>query len=160
MSIEGTPYIVFGNDTLGKLPALKIGDEIACDKCYGRHAVFGAKDEHGRESDAVLAYHCGSKLFLAGLGGRNVTRRKPDASGVAEIPETREWIFTFGFGHVHPVSGEPLANCFVRIRAESSDAARDKMEARFGLKWSIQYDSEEAAGVTRYRLREIEYGAA
>ena len=66
-----------------------------------------------------------------------------------------EWIFTFGFGHTHPKTGESLANTFVRIAAADSEAAREEMYRRFGQKWSFQYDSEQKAGVEKYGLREL-----
>lgn len=66
-----------------------------------------------------------------------------------------EWIFTFGFGHVHPYTGEKLGNSFVRIKAETANAARDEMFRLFGSKWAFQYDSEELAGVQKWNLHEV-----
>jgi hypothetical protein len=66
----------------------------------------------------------------------------------------RDWIFTFGFGHVHPESGESLRNRFVRIRGTFSEA-RDEMVRRFGKKWAFQYKSEQDAGVGTYALTEV-----
>jgi len=66
-----------------------------------------------------------------------------------------EWIFTFGFGHVHPLTGESLANRFVRIRAVNAEEARHEMVRRWGLKWAFQYDSEDKAGVARWNLKEV-----
>jgi len=59
-----------------------------------------------------------------------------------------EYIFTFG-------CGQELENCFCAIKAETSNAARKIMFARFGNKWSMQYDSRERAGVDRFNLEEI-----
>lgn len=66
-----------------------------------------------------------------------------------------EWIFTFGFHHVHPETGERLRNRFVRIQAPDSETARGQMVARFGLKWSHQYSTEGQAGVQEYGLTEL-----
>ena len=66
-----------------------------------------------------------------------------------------EWIFTFGFGHVHPSTGERLANKFMRIRADDWQSARDEMLRRFGRKWAFQYPSEDDAGVAKYNLTEV-----
>lgn len=63
----------------------------------------------------------------------------------------REWIFTFGFG-------QRLENCFVRVKADSDEEAREKMVATYGRLWAFQYDSEEAAGVARFNLREVPFG--
>jgi len=71
------------------------------------------------------------------------------------MTELREWIFTFGFDHVHPVTGGSLAKRFVRIRAEDAEAARWEMVRRWGLKWSFQYETEEQAGVARWGLTEV-----
>ena len=71
--------------------------------------------------------------------------------GVAAMSE---WIFTFGFGHEDAELG-PLRSCFVRIRGTFNEA-REQMVQRFGRNWSMQYKSEEAAGVQKYGLREID----
>lgn len=65
-----------------------------------------------------------------------------------------EWIFTFGYGHVHPVTKEPLHNRFVRIHGTES-GARHQIVRRFGVKWAFQYPSEADAGVERYELKEL-----
>jgi hypothetical protein len=69
--------------------------------------------------------------------------------------EPREYIFTFGFGHVHPFNGRSLAGWYVRIHGKFHDARRE-MVARFGIKWAHQYASEEKAGVARYNLHELD----
>ena len=67
----------------------------------------------------------------------------------------KTWLFTFGFGHTHPVTGAPLANMFVRIAASDSEAAREEMVRRYGRRWAFQYENEERAGVRRFGLREL-----
>jgi len=59
-----------------------------------------------------------------------------------------KYYFTFGFG-------QPHANCYHVIEAESWNEAREIMFRKFGINWSMQYDSAEAAGVQKYRLMEI-----
>jgi hypothetical protein len=61
--------------------------------------------------------------------------------------DCREWIFTFGYGHVHPETGESLAERFVRIPGTYSDARRE-MARRFGMRWAFQYEAE--ADTTQY----------
>lgn len=70
--------------------------------------------------------------------------------------EPTEWIFTFGSGHVHPTTGEPLGQRFVRI-AGTRRVARARMVERFGIKWSHQYaaNQPDAAGVERFGLEEL-----
>lgn len=63
----------------------------------------------------------------------------------------KEFIFTFGFDH-------RLKGCFVAIRAENSNVAREEMFRMYGPKWALQYDSREAAGVKRWGLREVPFG--
>lgn len=60
----------------------------------------------------------------------------------------KKYCFTFGFG-------QPLQGHYHIIQAKNSEEARKKMFERFGNKWSMQYDSEEAAGVEEYNLRKI-----
>jgi hypothetical protein len=69
----------------------------------------------------------------------------------------RDYIFTFGFGHVHPLNGRSLAGWFVRIHGSFAEARRE-MVARFGIKWAHQYASEEKAGVERFKLHELAQG--
>jgi hypothetical protein len=61
-----------------------------------------------------------------------------------------EQYFTFGCGidNLH-------RNCYIIIREETREKAREKMFERFGAKWAFQYDSAEAAGVQRGNLKEI-----
>lgn len=44
--------------------------------------------------------------------------------------------FTFGIGQVN-------AGCYIIIRADDPDTAREEMIHRFGNKWSFQYSEEE-----------------
>jgi len=63
------------------------------------------------------------------------------------------FIFTFGFDHEDPVTGERLAHHYVEIRAPTEQAARNAMFTRFGNRWSMEYLSKEAAGVDRFNLK-------
>jgi hypothetical protein len=67
-------------------------------------------------------------------------------SAIDEI--TRDWYFTFGFGHAHPMGYSVIHGTFYTARAE--------MVRRWGQKWSMQYDSAEAAGVQRFGLHEVD----
>jgi hypothetical protein len=73
-------------------------------------------------------------------------------------------IFTFGFGQHDPLTGAELANRFVRIEANDLKAAKRKMIDRFGHasphafgNWAFDYPTEDAAGVDRYHLIEIDF---
>lgn len=67
------------------------------------------------------------------------------------------FIFTFGYDHKHPVTDESLDKCFLRLEGETYMQARETMIESFGRGWSSQYDSESAAGVKRFDLREIKF---
>lgn len=54
-------------------------------------------------------------------------------------------IFTFGQAHEHK-------NGYVSIEADNRDEARELMIKMNGQKWSMQYDSEEEAGVYNFDL--------
>ena len=69
-------------------------------------------------------------------------------------PALQRWVFTFGFGHVHPETGESLKNCYVIFYGDANET-REEMEGYFGRKWAFQYPSEEAAGVDKYNLRRL-----
>lgn len=73
-----------------------------------------------------------------------------------------DFIFTFGFGHTDPVTGESRAKCFARISvpdgADAYEVARSQMNATFGQQWAFCYESEEEAGVAKWGLREIGVG--
>lgn len=66
------------------------------------------------------------------------------------------WIFTFGFAHTHPFTGESLNNCFIEIIG-TIESTRMKMIERFGNQWGFQYRTREDAGVDTYNLTEIEW---
>ncbi len=71
-------------------------------------------------------------------------------------PAEQDWFFTFGSGHHYPGRPEePLSRAFVRIRG-TYDSARARMVGFFGIKWSHQYASEQAAGVDEYGLVELD----
>lgn len=60
--------------------------------------------------------------------------------------KSSDWFFTFGCGQAFPGG-------YVRINAQSSARAREKMLRLFSDRWSMQYDDEESAGVEKYGLR-------
>jgi hypothetical protein len=67
-----------------------------------------------------------------------------------ELPtaeETRDWVFTFG-------CGQPYAGRFEVIHG-TFNSAREEMVRRHGQVWSMQYRSEEDAGVETYGLKEL-----
>lgn len=65
------------------------------------------------------------------------------------------WIFTFGFDHHHPETGEPLRNHYIEIRAPTEAQARQAMFDTFGAKWSMEYTTKDEAGVDRFGLRPL-----
>lgn len=69
--------------------------------------------------------------------------------------EVLAWIFTFGLGHRHPLTGAPLEHRFLVLRGPFEEA-RAEMVRRFGTKWAGQYSSPSEAGVGRFELRELE----
>jgi len=65
------PFVAIGAEELKG--SLKKGDIIRCPKCRKRHFVCVDKNSKtGEESDMVLFYHCGKKLYLAGIDGRSI----------------------------------------------------------------------------------------
>ena len=67
-----------------------------------------------------------------------------------------EYIVTFGFDQVNPITGKSLANHYVRVPGIDEEDARMKMVARFGNTWAFIYPSEERAGVQKFKLKELE----
>ncbi len=59
-----------------------------------------------------------------------------------------KFYFTFG-------SGQLYDNCYHVIQAATKQDARDMMLERYGIKWSMMYNSAEEAGVEEFGLREI-----
>jgi len=66
-----------------------------------------------------------------------------------------EFIFTFGFGHTDPTTGESRAKKFARIQADDYEQARIQMNDTYGRQWAFEYESEEEAGVQRHGLTEV-----
>ena len=79
------------------------------------------------------------------------------------------WIFTFGYGQTDPRTGRSLADRYVIVDVDRDeagfydlDAARRRMLVRFGNaggtgNWAFDYPDEEAAGVNRYGLIQIDF---
>jgi hypothetical protein len=72
-----TPYIGFGNDTLNKLPEVKIGDSFQCPDCNQIHWLRG--DDNG--GNILLFYRCGEGIRLGAVNGRFIVYTQPDVSG-------------------------------------------------------------------------------
>lgn len=66
-----------------------------------------------------------------------------------------EHVFTFGFGQVHPATGERLERRFLRVEAPDPEAARAVVERHFGKRYGMQYRSPAEAGVERFGLLEL-----
>lgn len=56
-------------------------------------------------------------------------------------PEPGFWLFTFGYGHIHPETGESLADRGVRFKGTYEEARRQMVD-RFGVKWAFQYATD------------------
>jgi hypothetical protein len=54
-------------------------------------------------------------------------------------------VFTFGYGHVCPYTGVPLAEHYAIITAPDAKQCRDLMLGLFGKQWSHEYASVDAA---------------
>ena len=74
-------------------------------------------------------------------------QKKEKGFEMTTTEEVRDWVFTFGCGQV-------FAKRYHVIKG-TKDSARDEMFARFGQKWSMQYESKEDAGVEEYGLKEM-----
>lgn len=74
----------------------------------------------------------------------------------ATEPTTESRVFTFGFGHHHPVTGQNLGKCYVKV-AGNADLARARIFASvFGRRWAFDYRDAETAGKNKFNLIEIE----
>lgn len=61
-----------------------------------------------------------------------------------------KYYFTFGSGQ------SPGIGFYVMIEAENFGMAREEMVKRWGIKWSMQYDSADKAGIDRFGLKRVE----
>jgi hypothetical protein len=75
----------------------------------------------------------------------------------ADMLAESEWIFTFGYGHTHPVTGAPLDDHFARVRAVDYHAARARIVKHFGVRWAFQYPAGELDLGKLYELPESEW---
>jgi hypothetical protein len=79
------------------------------------------------------------------------------ADAGCEEPE-QDWFFTFGPAHHMPgLPAMGLGDRFVRLNGTRA-STRAAMVRAFGVKWSGQYPSADAAGVERFGLLELAYG--
>lgn len=65
-----------------------------------------------------------------------------------DIHRVDDWVFTFGPVHVHPVTGAPLRDRYIRIHGTWVEARR-RMLMMFGQKWSHQSPGVKAAEYER-----------
>ena len=67
-----------GNNEMKDLPPLR--DTVVCPRCGETHKVIYGKqmniDGEWEEVKTTAAYRCGGKLWLCGVGGKDITRRK------------------------------------------------------------------------------------
>lgn len=63
-------------------------------------------------------------------------------------------VFTFGYGHVCPYTGQKLDDHYATVTAPDHAQCVALMVGMFGSQWAFQYDSPEAAGVERFGLVE------
>ncbi len=57
-------------------------------------------------------------------------------------------VFTFGFGQAYPQG-------YIVLPGESKGECRERMNALFGQRWSMQYEDTKGAGVQQFGLREV-----
>lgn len=62
--------------------------------------------------------------------------------------QPRDWYFTFGHGQRHGPNG------YCKIYGKFN-GAREEMIRRYGMRWCMQYESADAAGVERFGLTEV-----
>lgn len=58
--------------------------------------------------------------------------------GKIDLDEVRDWYFTFGMGHVDPITHISVTKTYIKINGTYEDA-RSKMFEFFGSNWSHQY---------------------
>jgi hypothetical protein len=70
--------------------------------------------------------------------------------------ESKDYIFTFGFNHVWPLTGTSLQGCYVKLNG-TQDGTRREMQRRFGSGWSFQYafDKRGQDMIEKYKLAEL-----
>ena len=68
-----TPFVGFSNSTLDKMPSVKAGDMVECQKCGGDHVLEG--------SGVLLFYRCGGNAYLGAVNGKLTTHIEADVSG-------------------------------------------------------------------------------
>ena len=80
-------------------------------------------------------------------------------SGVRSEEPIQDWIFTFGYDHVNPITGEILFKRFVKLNGTWT-GTRTEMVRRFGARFASQYPLHEAGRTTgiimQYKLTELE----
>lgn len=100
-------------------------------------------------TEKVICQACHCEMTLHGRFWQcDVGDGSPDHGGCGYVEEQPiDWYFTFGCGQF-------WANHYIIIHG-TYDSARNQMHHWFGEKWSMQYDSADAAGVERFNLKEL-----
>ena len=69
--IGEAPMYCIGNTELLDKP--KLGTTIICPHCGKEHAIEYGKDGNGDITKTLAFYKCGSKYYLAGVNGKDLT---------------------------------------------------------------------------------------
>jgi hypothetical protein len=70
------------------------------------------------------------------------------------IPVEETYVFTFGYDHVHPLTKESLADCYVVVPGDR-ETSRKRVLTQFENKWAFQYDDDSIP--KQYHMREIKW---
>lgn len=106
------------------------------------HDISSFGDSHGYNRWISAVPKC--NILAQGL---LVNARYVPIQIAVRIPFKQYW-FTFG-------CGQPHANHYVIIEARDNATARKEMFGLYGTKWSMMYDTAEAAGVDRFNLIQL-----
>lgn len=109
----------------------------------------------GRDDIGAMARLGRAALAEAKAGGRAMAAPARDDTEPAAEPVAR--FYTFGVGHKHPVTGEPLRRRYVKIYGPTAEHCRAEMLNRFGRGWSSEYVDASALPLSASRLEESEW---
>lgn len=72
-------------------------------------------------------------------------------------PDRITRVFTFGYGHVCPHTGQDLGDHYVTVIAPDRSSARSLMNTAFGRMWAFEYDGIDDPRLADYRDRMVEH---
>lgn len=136
----------FGGDNLG---GVFCSHELPAGPTVSRPVSAPTAAEVAEATDVEASFRARRRLLDGIVLVSNPATDRP----VTPVGPPARRVFTFGYGHVDPITGVPLAEKCAIVTASDASRCRDLMIEHFGNRWAFEYDSVEQATPPGTRIR-------